>query len=152
MGDIHRFMWTTAGLSAAVVLLTACPGSLANRDLYGDGGVQIKDAETILAESCGTTGCHDDSAQAQEGLDLLSPNVESRVVDVNAAGVGCTSRLLVVAGDPDTSYLMDKVLNTPGICGTQMPVVGFLEPAEIEVLRQWIIDLGDSSGGTPDGG
>ena len=152
MGKMYRLVSTRAGLCAAAVLLTACQGSLSNPDEFGDGGVAIKDADTILAESCGTTGCHDATSQAQEGLDLLSPNVESRVVDVNAAGEGCTDQILVVAGDPDSSYLMNKILNTPGICGTQMPVVGILPANEIEVLRQWIVDLGSSSGGTTDGG
>jgi hypothetical protein len=152
LGDIYRFISTTGGLCAAVVLLTACPGNLSNWDAFGDGGVVTRDAETILAESCGTTGCHDNTSQAQAGLDLLSPDVESRVVDVNATGIGCTSRIIVIAGDPDSSYLMDKVFNTPGICGLQMPVVGTLPADEIEVLQQWIVDLGDSSGGTPDGG
>jgi hypothetical protein len=152
LGDIYRFTSTTATLCAAVLLLTACPGSLSNRDAFEDGGVEIKDAETILAESCGTTGCHDDSAQAQEGLDLISPDVESRLVNVNAEGSGCGNRILVVAGDPDSSYLMDKISKTPGICGTQMPVVGILPANEAEVLRQWIVDLGDSPAETPDGG
>ena len=152
MGKMYRLVSTTAGLCAAAVVFTACQGSLSNPNEFGDGGVEIKDAETILAESCGTTGCHDSSSQAQEGLDLVSPNVESRVVDVNAVGDGCTDQILVVAGDPDSSYLMNKILNTPGICGTQMPVVGILPANEVEVLRQWIIDLGSSFGGTADGG
>lgn len=151
MANIYRCI-SAAACCASLVLLTGCPGSLSDPDAFGDGGVEIKDAETILAESCGTTGCHDDSAQAQEGLDLISPDVESRLVDINAMGSGCTNRVLVVAGDPDSSYLMDKISNTPGICGTQMPVVGILAPDEVEVLRQWIVDLGDSFEGTPDGG
>ena len=59
---------------------------------------------------------------------------------------------LAAQGDPDSSYLIDKVLNVPGICGGQMPVVGSISGEEIETLRQWIVDLGDSFGGTPDGG
>ena len=151
MGNIYRFIVATA-CCASLLLLTGCPGSLSDPDAFVDGGVEIKDAETILAESCGTTGCHDDSPQAQEGLDLISAGVESRLVDVPAMGSGCTNRILVVAGDPDSSYLIDKISNTAGICGTQMPVVGTLAPDELVVLEQWIVDLGDSSGGTPDGG
>ncbi len=132
--------------------ITGCPGSLANPDAFGDGGVELKSAEEVFAESCGTTGCHDASSNAQAGLDLMSPDVESRVVDVDAIGLGCTSDVLVVAGDPDGSYLLDKVLNTPGICGLQMPVVGTLSASDIEVLRQWIIDLAGSGAGTLDGG
>ena len=148
---MHRLIKLAVGVCAAFVL-SACPGSLSNPNDFGDGGMELKDAETILAESCGTTGCHDDTSQAQAGLDLLSPNVESRVVDVNSTVAACASRILVVAGDPDSSYLMDKVLNVPGICGLQMPFIGTLPADEIEVLRPWIIDLGASSGSTLDGG
>ncbi|MGB5682849.1 MAG: hypothetical protein WBM47_13445, partial [Polyangiales bacterium] len=121
---MYRLVSTTAGLCAAAAVLTACQGSLSNPDEFGDGGVEIKDAETILAENC-TTGCHNPT-QMQAELDLLSPNVASRVVDKNAVGAGCRDRKLVVAGDPDSSYLMDKLLSVPGICGGQMPVVGGL--------------------------
>lgn len=149
--EMKRFGSYTYGLLSALVI-AGCPASLSNPDDFIDGGSIEKDAETILAESCGTTGCHDASPQAQAGLDLISPNVESRVVDVNAIGLGCESAILVVAGDPDGSYLLDKVLNLPTICGLQMPLVGSLTPDEIQILRQWIIDLGGSGGGAPDGG
>lgn len=148
---MDRLILAGFGLGA-VLVLGACPGSLDNPEDFGDGGMEVRDAETILAESCGTTGCHDDSSQAQAGLDLLSTGVEDRLVDVNAIGIGCSDRILVVAGDPDSSYLIDKVLNTPGICGLQMPVIGTLPSRDIEVLREWIVDLGGSSAGTSDGG
>ncbi|HSN81940.1 MAG TPA: hypothetical protein VLS88_05145 [Polyangiales bacterium] len=148
---MRRFVSFAFGLGS-VLVLGACPGGLSNPEDFGDGGVSIEDAETILAESCGTTGCHDSSPQAQAGLDLLSPNVESRVVDVNAIGIGCTDEILVVAGDPDSSYLLDKILNTPGICGLPMPVLGSLSAEETDTIREWIIDLGGSAEATPDGG
>ena len=135
-----------------MLVISGCPGSLSNPDDFIDGGVVEKDAEMILAESCGTSGCHDATPQAAAGLDLISPNVESRVVDVNAVGLGCENSILVVAGDPDASYLLDKVLDLPSICGLKMPLVGTLPPNEIAVLREWIIDLGGSGAGVPDGG
>jgi hypothetical protein len=125
---------------------------LSNPEDFVDGGsTPARDAETIFAETCGTMGCHDDSLQAQAGLDLVSPDVESRLIGVNATGIGCESAILVVAGDPESSYLLDKVLNAPGICGLQMPYVGTISASDVETLRQWIIDLG-GSGGAPDGG
>ncbi len=137
---------------ASAVIIAGCPASLSNPEDFIDGGAVEKAAETILAESCGTAGCHDATPQAQAGLDLISPNVESRVVDVNAVAADCATSILVVAGDPDASYLLDKVLNLSGICGLQMPIVGTLTPDEIEILRQWIIDLGGSGSGALDGG
>ena len=141
---MHRFNLTISGLGL-IALLAGCPGTLSDPAAFADAGVEIKDAETILAESCGTTGCHDSTDQAQAGLDLVSPGVESRVVDVNAVTAPCTDRILVVAGDPDQSYLLDKVIAAIGICGTKMPIVGDLDQEEIDVLEQWIIDLGDSA-------
>jgi hypothetical protein len=148
---MKRFASFTIGVLSLLVL-SGCPGSLSNPDDFIDGGVVEKDAEMILAESCGTSGCHDATPQAQAGLDLISPNVESRIVDVNAVGLGCENSILVVAGDPDASYLLDKVLDLPSICGLEMPLVGTLPPNEIAVLREWIIDLGGSGAGVPDGG
>ncbi len=131
-------------------MFAGCAGSL-SEDFIDAGSTPQQDAETILADTCGTSGCHDDITTASE-LDLLLPNVESRVVDISAIGKGCESRTLVVAGDPDASYLLDKVLGTPGICESRMPLVGSISAIDIETLRQWIIDLGGSGGGTPDGG
>jgi len=147
---MKRFASLFTGLCGAVSL-AGCPGAL-NPDDFIDAGLVQKDAETVLAESCGTMGCHDATAQAQAGLDLISPDVESRVVGVNAIGLGCESAILVVAGDPEGSYLLDKVLHVPGICGLQMPFVGSISESDAEVLRAWIIDLGGSGEGTPDGG
>lgn len=146
-----RFASVAFGLVSTFVV-AGCPGSLANPEDFIDGGATPKNAETVLAESCGTSTCHDQPRPPQHELDLLSPGVESRVVGVNAIGPGCESGVLVVAGDSDGSYLLDKVVNTPGICGLQMPVVGLLSQSDIEILRDWIDGLGGSGGGTLDGG
>lgn len=141
---MRRFASICIGL-CLVAVAGGCAGDLSDADAFtGEPGPGLADAETILAESCGTTGCHDDSSQAQAGLDLVSPGVEARVVGINSIAIGCTDRTLVVAGNPDGSYLLDKVLNIPGICGLQMPIVGMLDQEEVEVLRQWIQDLGGS--------
>jgi hypothetical protein len=135
-----RFVSIWIGLWA-VALSGGCAGELNDPGAFtGENPPDTKSAETILAESCGTTGCHDDSSQAQGGLDLLSPGVRSRLVGVNSTATGCTDRVLVVDGDPNNSYLLDKVLNVPGICGLQMPIVGMLDQDEIDVLQAWILD------------
>ena len=147
---MKRFASLSFGLCSALVF-AGCPGSLSNPDDFVDGGTIPKTAETVLAESCGVVGCHDDSPDPEAGLDLLSPNVENRVVNVSATGEGCESDILVVAGDADGSYLLDKVLDI-GICGVQMPVLDALSETDTDILRQWINDMGGSDGGTPDGG
>ncbi|MGB9339310.1 MAG: hypothetical protein WCB63_08735 [Polyangiales bacterium] len=131
-------------------LVAGCQGSLSDPNAFTDGGTVPKDVETVFEESCATLGCHD--ATEAGGLNLLPPGVEAKLVDQDAEGAGCESRKLVVAGDPDSSYLLDKVLGTIGICDSRMPLLGVLPDSDVEVIRQWIIDLGGSGGGTPDGG
>lgn len=128
-----------------------CVGNLADPDAFIDGGTIPKDAQTVFDETCATIGCHDDVTTAAN-LNLLSPGVESRVLNINATGVGCEARILVVAGDPNSSYLFDKVRGTIGICGSRMPLLSILPDSDVEVIREWIIDLGGSGQGTPDGG
>jgi hypothetical protein len=45
----------------------------------------------------------------------------------------------VEAGDPDSSYIIRKLQNSPGITGEQMPLGGpYLPQSTIDVIRQWI--------------
>lgn len=136
---------------AAALGGAGCVGSLSDPDAFTDGGTIPKDAQTVFEESCATTGCHDDLTTAAN-LNLLSPGVESRVSNVNASGVGCEARILVVPGDPSGSYLFDKILGTIGICGSQMPLLSILPASDVEVIREWIIELGGSGQATLDGG
>lgn len=106
--------------------------------------------ETIFEDSCGNAVCHDADAPAA-GLDLVSPNVEDRTIDVASTDAGCASEFLVVAGDPDQSYLLAKILASPGICGGQMPIGTILDAMDTEVVRQWILDLGGVTPGIDDG-
>jgi hypothetical protein len=46
---------------------------------------------------------------------------------------------MVIANDPDNSYLIQKLENDPGIVGLVMPAVP-LPQADIDVIRQWILD------------
>jgi len=138
---MKRFASFTFGV-CSVVVFAGCAGDLSNPDDFADGGTAPQSAEMILAESCGIGGCHDDSLEPEAGLNLLSPDVAGRVVDQRAQTMGCTDRILVVAGDPDSSYLIDKVINAPAICGVKMPVLDDLTNDEIGILEDWIIDLG----------
>jgi len=147
---MKRLASFTFGVCSALAL-AGCPGTLSNPADFVDGGSTEKSAEMILEESCGIGGCHDDITKAQ-GLDLVTPPVEDSVVDQPATAVGCESETLVVAGDPNNSYLLHKIEAAFGICGTQMPQLGSLPESEVEILRQWIIGLGGSGGGTLDGG
>ena len=64
---------------------------------------------------------------------------------LNLVGVPTTqlggAGIRVVAGDPDNSYLIQKLENDPGIEGQQMPLGRPpLAQADIDHIRQWITD------------
>src|SRR5688572_26305496 len=69
--------------------------------------------------SCALSGCHDDVTRAA-GLRLTSAQVSfDALVEVIST---CASRVLVVPGDPDASYLLHKLGDGPPPCGTLMPL------------------------------
>ena len=117
----------------------------------------------VFAEHCASSFCHGGAAP-QEGLDLGSPGVRSRLLGVSAKGKGCESRLLIDPADVDKSYLLEKVESTSPACGVQMPLTGRITDAERECIRIWATALAggpskgdsgtplgpDASGSTPD--
>ena len=59
---------------------------------------------------------------------------------VNVASLQVGSLMRVTPGDPDNSYLVQKLEGTATV-GVQMPQGGpFLDQATIDMVRQWITD------------
>ena len=57
---------------------------------------------------------------------------------VGIASTGRPGAVRVVPGDPDASYLLNKVLGTD-IVGDRMPRLGpYLTDGQIRILRRWI--------------
>lgn len=89
--------------------------------------------QSILANDCAS--CHSAAAHSG-GLDLHT--------DPYAALVGAASglydgRTLVVAGDPDASFVLAKMAGTQGGSeGTPMPPPSGAAAADLEVVRAWI--------------
>ena len=90
---------------------------------------------TIFAPSCNTDGCHDTSSAAA-GLDLTGSDLSARLVGIQAAT--CPDKVLVTAGDPDGSFLFEKLDGTPS-CGVRMPVSApALTSSQLECIAGWI--------------
>lgn len=91
----------------------------------------------IFTQNCATTGCHF-SAGAPQGLRLDEANSFGMLVGVASSEV--PSILRVAAGDPDNSYLIQKLEGSASV-GAQMPLnAPALEQFSIDVIRQWITD------------
>jgi hypothetical protein len=101
----------------------------------------------VFAAQCGESSCHDAQNPAGD-LDLVSPNLERRLVAVRATQ--CTSRLRIDPDDPESSFLLEKLEDDAPECGDRMPVLA--EPLPRDVLacvRAWVIE---AAAGTRDGG
>jgi hypothetical protein len=91
----------------------------------------------LFTPTCATAGCHT-GAGAPQGLRLDEANSYGLLVDVASTEV--PSILRVAPGDPDNSYLIQKLEGTASV-GDQMPLGGPpLPQASIDVIRQWISD------------
>lgn len=81
--------------------------------------------------------CHNDPNAAFNGSLSLQTNAYGNLVNVAAAGKAGAVR--VVPGNPDASYLVQKLEGTAGIAGGRMPLGGpFLSASQIAVVREWI--------------
>jgi hypothetical protein len=82
------------------------------------------------------TVCHS-GADAPEGLQLDAAHSYALLVGVPSTEVPSTLR--VKAGDPTNSYLIQKLQNSSGIVGAQMPFGGpYLPQSTIDVISAWI--------------
>ncbi len=159
-------LWSSAAALLLVPCLCGCPGSLNNPEQFVDGSTAadpeagapdagkapLCDIEAdVFQVTCGSVACHGPPGGTSM-LDLTSPGVASRVVGV--ASTLCPGKTLVVAGDPSSSYLMDKLKGTqPSTCGARMPyLIGPLDDHQMSCVEAWIASLGAGDGGSVDGG
>jgi hypothetical protein len=97
---------------------------------------------------CATSICHDG---AVNGLDLIAPGVDERVLDVPARGVDCSSSGLriVDSRQPARSLLRLKLSETPP-CGSPMPLgsgPSGLTPQQLGCLDAYVDTLAGTAPG-----
>jgi hypothetical protein len=136
-----------AAIAAASLLQSGCAGSGSGLDASGrplgsggsNGGPLVAEfssiQEHVFTPIC--TACHAGGG-APQGLRLDSANSYDLLVGVPSTEVG--SILRVKPGDPNNSYLVQKLEGHASV-GAQMPFGGPPLPSEtIAVIRQWITD------------
>jgi hypothetical protein len=89
--------------------------------------------QPIFTASCALANCHIGDGAAQ--LSLEAGRAFDELVDVPSTQV---DDLLVVPGDADSSYLLEKIAIETPRQGDQMPIGNALDPLDIEAVRQWI--------------
>ena len=116
---------------AWLLALTACA------DKGGDTGVIEPTFTNVSAEvlvaSCAFSSCH---GSGTGGLTLKDSTTPADLVDVESTAL--PGAFLVIAGDADASYLVQKLEAADGIVGTEMPPGGTLEADRLQLVRDWI--------------
>lgn len=88
----------------------------------------------VFSRSCVFSSCHK-GATGAAGLSLEPPSF-ARLVDRPSTQVPARKR--VVPGDPDASYLLEKVRSERPSVGVRMPPAAPLPADSIELIRSWI--------------
>lgn len=94
--------------------------------------------DDIFEVWCNSGRCHS-GTQPAAGLDLTAGSM-NRMIDQPASQCGSGSIILVVPGDPASSYLVEKVLRDPR-CGAQMPLSSMLVAEDLACLESAIESL-----------
>lgn len=91
----------------------------------------------VLQSTCAFSGCHGPGPPApQMGMLLTQEAAYGNLVNVPSVEVPALMR--VQPGDPDASYLIQKLEGTAAV-GSRMPLIGPpLAPEVILAFRQWI--------------
>jgi hypothetical protein len=92
--------------------------------------------DEILFQSCGFSSCHGGSA----GAPFLTEAEDAYDSLVGVESNSKANAVLVVPGNPDQSYLIQKLENAEGITGDAMPPSSPLSDEAIERIRSWIED------------
>lgn len=101
--------------------------------------------DTYFEGSCVFSGCHDKRSK-EGGLDLESAGVHAQLVGVPSQDdrAGPRGKIRVVAGDPASSFMVQKVEGTMARDeGAMMPdgTDEIIDPeCRVKMLKQWIAD------------
>ena len=111
-------------------LITGCG------DKGDTGGAELTftQVDETLVQSCGFSSCHGEAGEG--GLTLDGAADYDNIVGVESVAVA--GAILVVAGDADGSYLIQKMEGASGIEGDIMPPSGMLDQGTIDQIRDWI--------------
>lgn len=92
--------------------------------------------ERVLQTSCVFSTCHKSGPSPAGEMTLERDVAHANLVEVASPVVA--GKIRVVAGDPDASYVMEKLTESMPASGDVMPPDAPLEAERIELVRAWI--------------
>jgi mono/diheme cytochrome c family protein len=145
------FLAALRRVAAGVLLAAACASSACDerlKDLNGPTSPNLQPAfssiqaeifeNTDLAGRTSCVTCHTDQGRTPAGN--LNLRADPYAALVNAPSRARAGAVFVVPGNPDGSYLIEKLKDGGNISGLRMPRNGppFLTDNQILVIRRWI--------------
>jgi hypothetical protein len=145
LDDPGRFAFLYDGGTNSSGVGSSGNGGSSGANAGASGAMAIPDpapmcVTALFKKTCGQAGCH---AAGSPQVDLVSANVERRLVGKGATGTACKGKTLVAADGGD-SLLMDKLSSSPP-CGSPMPIVGSVTDDERTCLMDWVSSVSDSN-------
>jgi hypothetical protein len=119
-------------LALAIGLSAACEAGSPGASPPSFGEVH----ERVLQPSCVFATCHAGGPSPAGSLSLDRDVAHASLVDVPSSVVA--HGILVVPGDPEASYIMEKLLVAMPAAGESMPPDAALDSERIELVRAWI--------------
>ena len=117
---------------AAVCLFTAC-----DENLSSIAGPTPELTPTFSSIQRDIFAAADSTGRPAGGLNLAGDGAYDQLV--NFVSVRKTGAVRVVPGNPDNSYLVQKIEGASGIVGVRMPLNGpYLSDGQIRIIRRWI--------------
>lgn len=106
----------------------------------GTGGTCTIDVDALLAgNTCSSGSCHSSTTKSA-GLDLQSPNIKARLVNVDST---CPNTKLL--SGPTTGFFLEKLLQASPKCngvqqGSRMPLGPALSNEQLTCIQEWAAD------------
>ena len=133
----YRVLLAAAPVPLLASALSGCPGTIEDTSRFQGRCREPIDVQTaVFGTRCAESICHDAQSPAAD-LDLISPNLERRLVGVRSTQ--CATRLRIDRADPERSYLLEKLERDDQECGDRMPVGGDpLTRDQLACVREWV--------------
>ena len=128
------------GILLVFLITSALSGIWEDHLLAQSGGSALESKVIrIFEENCTTAGCHTGTAPMM-GLKLTGDEFYARTIDQPSTEKPQLMR--VKPGEPDSSYLVMKIVGAPGIIGSRMPFGRDpLTDEEIATIVEWVTGL-----------
>ena len=116
------------------LLFLGCGDESSGGEMMADGPPALDEVRQVFAMSCSFSSCH----STDRGAGGLTLQVEPLKALVGVPSTGATDRILVVPGQPDDSYLMEKLTVEMPALGDRMPPSTSLDSARLDLIVRWI--------------